>query len=60
MYDLLSFIHSQIQEEITAEISGEYVSVIFDGTTHPGEAFAVVLHYTCDGSIRQRLKLIME
>ena len=55
MYDLLPFIHSQMQEEIKTELSGKDVSVIFDGTTRLGEAFAVVLHYISGGSIKQKL-----
>jgi len=41
MYDLLPFIHGQIQEEIRAELSRKYVLVVYDGTTHLGEAFTV-------------------
>ena len=51
MYDLLLFIHSQIQEEIKVELNGKHVSVIFDGITRVGETtFAVVLCYNSDGS----------
>ena len=32
MSDLVPFVHSQLQQEIKAELSEKYVSVIFDGT----------------------------
>lgn len=51
IYDLLSL---EIQD-IKAELNGKYVSAIFDGTTRLGEAFAVVLRYISDCSIKQRL-----
>ena len=36
-------------------MNGNYVSVIFDGTTGLGEAFAIVLHFISDSNIKQRL-----
>ena len=55
MLDLVLFIHSQIQDQIKAEVNGKYVSVNFDGTTRLGESFAIVLHFISDGKIKQRL-----
>ena len=45
MHDLIPFIHNQEFESIREEINGKDVSVIFDGTTHLGEALAIVIHY---------------
>ena len=55
MFDLVPFIHSQIQEQIKAELNGQYVSAIFDGTTRLGEAFAIVLRFISHSKIKQRL-----
>ena len=55
MFDLIPFVHSQVQQEIKAELSEKYVSVIFNGTTRLGEAFAVVLRFVSDKQIKQRL-----
>ena len=55
MLDLVLFIHSQIQDQIKAEVNGKYVSINFDGTTRLREAFAIVLHFISDGKIKQRL-----
>ena len=42
MSDLIPFILQQEHRKIQNEISGRDVSVIFDGTTHLGEALAIV------------------
>lgn len=55
MFDLVPFIHSQMQDQIKAEVNGKYVSAIFDGTTRLGEAFAIVLRFISDSKIKQRL-----
>ena len=55
MLDLILFIHSQIQNQIKAEVNGKYVSENFDGTTRLGEAIAIVLRFISDGKIIQRL-----
>ena len=55
MFDLVPFIHSQIQEQIKAELNGQYVSTIFDGTTRLGEAFSIVLRFIYDSKIKQKL-----
>lgn len=56
MSDLIPFIASQELAEIKGEISGRPVSVVFYGTTHLGEAMAIVLRFI-DTSlvIQQRL-----
>ena len=55
MSDLVPFVHSQVQQNIKAELSEKYVSVIFDGTTRLGEAFAVVVRFVSDKQLKQRL-----
>ena len=56
MADLIPFVFSQEQESIKKEISNNYLSVIFDGTTRLGEAMAIVVRYIDDEwSIQQRL-----
>lgn len=56
MSDLIPFISSQEQSKIKEEISGKYLSVIFDGTTRLGEAMAVLVRYVdSDWKIQQRL-----
>ena len=42
MSDITPFI---LQQNIQNETSGRDVSVIFDGTTHQGEALAIVLRF---------------
>ena len=48
MFDLIPFVHSQAQQEIKAELSKTYVSVIFDETTRLREAIVVDLHFVSD------------
>ena len=55
MFDLIPFVHSQEQQKIHEELSEQYVSVIFDGTTRLGEAFAVMLRFISDKQLKQRL-----
>ena len=56
MSDIIPFIHDQEQDQIKAEISGQDVSVIFDGTTRSGEALAIIVRFIDESwSIQQRL-----
>ena len=55
MSDLIPFIQSEEQQQIKAELQGENVSVIFDGTTRLGEALVIVLRFVDDFVIKQRL-----
>ena len=56
MHDLIPFIHKQELEKIQEEISGKYVSVVFDGTTRLGKALAIVICYVdSEWQIMQRL-----
>ena len=45
MSDLIPFILQQEHHKFQNEVSGRDVSVIFDGTTRLGEAFAIVLRF---------------
>ena len=56
MFDLIPFIQKCETGAISEEIKGMDVSVIFDGTTHLGEALAIVLRYIDnEWKIKQRL-----
>ena len=56
MSDLVPFILKQEQQQLHTEISGKFVSVIFDGTTRLGEALAIVVRFVSDQwTIEQRL-----
>ena len=54
--DMVPFIVAQEQQLLKKEISGKFVSTIFDGTTRLGEAMAIVFRYVDDSRvIQQRL-----
>ena len=56
LYDLLPFIAEEEVSRIKGEIKGKSLGVIFDGTTHVCEAFAIVIRFVSDSwSIEQRL-----
>ena len=56
LYDLLPFIAEEEVSRIKGEIKGKSLGVIFDGTTHVCEAFAVVIRFVSNSwSIEQRL-----
>ena len=56
MTDMVPFIVAQEQQLLKKEISGKFVSTIFDGTTRLGEAMAIVFRYVDDSRvIQQRL-----
>ena len=58
--DLIPFVLQEERSLIKQEIQGRDVSVIFDGTTHLGEAMAVVLRFVDeDWGIQQRLARLM-
>ena len=48
MSDLVTFILKEEQSHIQEELVGRHVAVIFDGTTHLGEALTIVLRYLSD------------
>ena len=55
MSDLVPFVCKEEYAAIKREIAGKHVAVIFDGTTHFGEALAIVMFVTDDFEIKQRL-----
>ena len=48
MLDLIPFIRREDKTRIKQEISGKHVGVVFDSTTHLGEALAIVLRSVSD------------
>ena len=58
--DLIPFVLQNEKAQLKKEIEGRKVSVIFDGTTHVGEAMAVVLQFVdSQWKIQQRLVRLM-
>ena len=56
MSDHIPFILKEEQATIRRELADKYISVIFDGTTHLGEALAVVVQFVSeDWTLEQRL-----
>ena len=55
MRDLIPFVRTNEGNKIKEELSGKFVSIIFDGTTRLGEAFAIVLRFILADKIVQRL-----
>ena len=56
MLDTVPLIFSQEQAQIKEELNGKDLLVIFDGTTHLGEAMATVVRFiSSDWQIQQRL-----
>ena len=56
MYDLVPFIVNEEVSRIKNEIQGKSLGVIFDGTTHICEAFAIVVRFISDSwTIEHRL-----
>ena len=46
--DLIPFVHQREIENISNEIEGNNVSVIFDGTTRMGQAMAIIVRFASD------------
>ena len=56
MLDYIPFILKEEESRIRAEIEGQSVAVIFDGTSRVGEALAILLRYIdAEWCVRQRL-----
>ena len=56
MSDLIPFAHQEEQRRVKAEIQGQKISVIFDGTSRIGEAMAIILRFVDkDWNIQHRL-----
>ena len=48
LFDLIPFILSEEIAQIITEISGKFLGVAFDGTTHTCEALTVVVRFVSD------------
>ena len=56
MSDLIPLVLKQEKSKLLGEVSGQDVSVIFDGTSRLGEALAIVLRFvTAEFTVEQRL-----
>ena len=56
MYDLVPFIINEEVSRIKGEIQGKSLGIIFDGTTHGCEAFAIAVRFiNSSWTIEQRL-----
>ncbi len=55
MSDLIPFIHSDERQNVKDELKDRKVSVIFDGTTHLGEAMVIVFRFVDSFVIKQYL-----
>ena len=53
--DLIPFVQSKEQQQIKAELEGKKISIIYDGTTRLGEALVIVVRFTDNFVIKQRL-----
>ena len=59
LFDLISFILEKEKQIKKVSIQGKWLSVIFDGTSHCGEALAILVHYIDDSwNIQQHLLCI--
>ena len=59
MSDLIPLVLRQEKSKIQGELSGQDVSVIFDGTSRLGEALAIVLRFVAtEWTIEQRLIIV--
>jgi len=59
LFDLIPFILEEEKQHIKQSIQGKYLSVIFDGISHCGEALAILVRYVNDSwSVQQQLLCI--
>ena len=56
LFDLIPFILEEEKQNIKLSIQGKWLSVIFDGTSHCGEALAILVRYIDDSwNVQQQL-----
>ena len=56
LFDLMPFVLEEEKQFNKVSIQGKWLSVIFDGTSHCGEALAILVRYVDDSwNIQQRL-----
>ena len=48
LFDLIPLILAEEKQHIKLSIQGKYLSVIFDGKSHCGEALAILVRYIDD------------
>ena len=53
--DYIPVIHQEEKKKIRAAINGQFISVIFDGSSRLGEALAIVIRFVSGWSIQQKL-----
>ena len=59
LFDLLPFILEEEKQNIKLSIQGKWLSVMFDGTSHCGEALAILVQYIDDSwNVQQQLLYI--
>ena len=59
LFDLIPFILGEEKQNIKLSIQGKWLSVIFDGTSHCGEALAILVRYIDDSwNVQQQLLCI--
>ena len=59
LFDLIPFILEEEKQNIKLSIQGKWLSVIFDGTSHCGEALAILVRYIDDSwNVQQQLLCI--
>ena len=54
MFDLVPFILKEEEDCLKQELQGKQVGVIFDGTTHLGEAMAIILRFVSESWTLER------
>ena len=52
---MIDFVLFVLESRIKREISGKFLSLVFDGTSRPGEVLAVVARYIDGWAIQQHL-----
>ena len=60
MSDIVPFIFTQEQNLIKQEITGNYLSIIFNGNTRMGKAIAIVVHYVDSTWVIQQRLIALE
>ncbi len=55
LMDMIPFILSEERARLRTELSGKFLSIIFDGTTRLGEVLAIVVRFVDGWTVKQRL-----
>ena len=54
LFDLIPFILEEEKARIKQSLHGQFLSIIFDGTSHSGEAFAILVRFVNDSFVIQQ------